>query len=269
MATIIGTSEYDYLSGTDRKDSIIGLAGNDILDGDKGADIMDGGMGNDIYRVDHNRDVIIEGVDAGTDVVLSVTNNYTLSPNVENLELLGSANSGGGNALDNYISGNNSNNYLWGGAGNDTIFGGDTNFGAVTNDSDTMLGGDGNDFLIGGIGSDVLTGGAGADYFYISSDSNGIDRIIDFNRAEGDKFAISGPVFGGNITTETGAANGPLLSSQFVTGVGATNSDHRFIYNSSNGALFFDSDGTGASAQVQIASFSTGLALISSDIQVI
>lgn len=256
------------LSGGAGKDSIYGLAGNDVIDGGIGADIMDGGVGDDVYYVDRTCDVVIEGVDAGADAVLSYTNNYTLSANVENLFLLGSANSGGGNAIDNYISGNNNNNYLWGGAGNDTIFGGVPSFDGVINDNDTMLGGDGNDFLNGGVGSDVLIGGAGADYFYVSTDSDRIDRIIDFNRAEGDKFLIPGPAFW-DVTSETGATNGPLLSSQFVTGVGATNSDHRFIYNSSNGALFYDSDGTGATAQVQIASFSTGLALISSDIQVI
>lgn len=42
-----------------------------------------------------------------------------------------------------------------------------------------------------------------------------------------------------------------------------------FIYNKANGALLFDADGTGASASVQFAQLSTGLAMTNNDIFVI
>src|SRR6185312_14728794 len=94
--------------------------------GGAGADRMDGGTGNDIYNVDNASDVVVEGVNAGTDEGVSSIN-YTLdaSTNVEKLKLVGDAPlNGTGNALGNpYISGNNANNVLSGLAGDDDLYG--------------------------------------------------------------------------------------------------------------------------------------------------
>jgi hypothetical protein len=46
-----------------------------------------------------------------------------------------------------------------------------------------MTGNEGNDQLFGGPGADTLAGGGGADYFNCGLS---IDRILDFNAAEGD-----------------------------------------------------------------------------------
>jgi Ca2+-binding RTX toxin-like protein len=43
----------------------------------------------------------------------------------------------------------------------------------------------------------------------------------------------------------------------------------RFIYNNTNGALFFDVDGNGSTAQLQLATLNTGLALTNQDIFVL
>ncbi|MBL1210079.1 hypothetical protein [Geminocystis sp. GBBB08] len=45
-----------------------------------------------------------------------------------------------------------------------------------------------------------------------------------------------------------------------------SSSAHRFIYNSSTGGLFFDSDGNGIIGAVQIATLSTGLTLTNTSI---
>ena len=100
-----------------------GGAGNDILDGGAGNDHMTGGAGNDLYVVDAAGDVVVEAAGGGTDKVRSYID-LTLSAEVENLELLGSAANGTGNALANTLVGNSLNNVLDGAAGNDYMRGG-------------------------------------------------------------------------------------------------------------------------------------------------
>jgi len=156
----------------------------------------------------------------------------------------------------NIYLGNNNNNPIVGSGLNDTIAafaGDDTVFGLGGNDSidggignDLLYGGDGNDTLIGGPGADTLNGGPGADTFLFQNPLHGIDIIEDFSGAEGDRIGVSAVGFGGGLVA------GTLSPSQFVAGPAATTTAHRFIYNA--GALFFDVDGTGPSAPVQIAS---------------
>ncbi|NJR61684.1 MAG: hypothetical protein HC769_24320 [Cyanobacteria bacterium CRU_2_1] len=62
---------------------------------------------------------------------------------------------------------------------------------------------------------------------------------------------------------------GTISSAQFHLGSGAADSSDRFIYNQSTGALFFDRDGRGGSAQVQIATLSNRASLSHSDIVVV
>ena len=103
---------------------LIGNAGGNRLTGGLGADSMTGGAGNDTYYVDNIADTTTEAANQGIDLVQS-TVTYTLSNNVENLFLNGTANlNGTGNALANLIIGNDGNNVLDGKAGVDKLFGG-------------------------------------------------------------------------------------------------------------------------------------------------
>jgi serralysin len=70
---------------------------------------------------------------------------------------------------------------LEGSAGVDTLSGRDG--------SDTLLGGAGDDLIYGDRGDDTLSGGAGADIFASFAEA-GLDRVIDFNRAEGDRVRL-------------------------------------------------------------------------------
>ncbi len=86
---------------------------------------MVGGRGNDSYIVDNVGDRVVEGVGEGTDRVISSTISYTLTDNVENLQLVHSGNTQGiGNSLANYMGGNSGNNLLDGRGGADTLYGG-------------------------------------------------------------------------------------------------------------------------------------------------
>ena len=103
------------------------LIGNDLanrLDGAAGADTLQGGAGNDTYLVDNAGDTVIEAAGQGTDTVISSVSK-TLSNNVENLTLTGTANLyGNGNELANVLIGNAGDNVLAGRGGADTLKGG-------------------------------------------------------------------------------------------------------------------------------------------------
>jgi len=61
-------------------------------------------------------------------------------------------------------------------------------------------------------------------------------------------------------------ADALLMPEQFVIGTAAVDSNDRFIYNRANGTLFFDVDGVGGIAQIQIAKLSSGLDLTNNNI---
>jgi len=116
---LTGTSAING-TGNLLNNTITGNSANNVLDGGAGADILVGSNGNDTYIVDNANDVVVENTGEGTDLVQSSVS-YTLSSNVENLTLIGSADiNGAGNSLNNVITGNSGANTMSGGAGNDT-----------------------------------------------------------------------------------------------------------------------------------------------------
>ncbi len=103
-----GNNLNNILTGNSGNNILTGLAGNDSLDGKAGTDTMIGGLGNDTYTVDNTGDIVTENLNEGTDTV-QASISYTLSDNVENLTLTGTANlNGTGNNLNNIIFLNNS-----------------------------------------------------------------------------------------------------------------------------------------------------------------
>jgi Ca2+-binding RTX toxin-like protein len=148
------------------------------------ADTQTGTAGDDSFVIDNSLDVIVEGLNQGTDTALSSVG-YTLGANVENLTLTGDFDLGGtGNALNNVIVGNAGNNTLAGGEGNDTLLGGEGNDTLWGNaGDDTLRGGAGNDTLAGGGGNDVLEGGIGDDVYSVGGaivelPGEGVDTVL-------------------------------------------------------------------------------------------
>ncbi len=155
-----GNIAANAISGNTDDDTLIGGDGNDTLDGGTGFDSLVGGKGNDVYVIDEltEDNDVVEMAGEGTDTVRSFVG-ATLAANVENLVLLGSAGSGEGNSLANYITGNSDGNELTGAAGNDTL-----------------VGNGGDDDIDGGVGADSMAGGLGGDEYIV--DAAG-DRIAE------------------------------------------------------------------------------------------
>jgi Ca2+-binding RTX toxin-like protein len=137
------------------------------------------------------------------------------------------------------LIGDNANNILNGGLGADTLTGG------VGNDS--LNGGNGDDLLFGGEGGDRLTGGSGSDKFYFGNVSSfnalGIDILTDFTRGS-DKIVLSRSVFptiGSSLTTGKFATINNSSSTEISIAGGSSAS---IVYNTFNGKLFYNSDGT-------------------------
>lgn len=150
---IICGSGNDMLYGDAGNDTLEAGAGNDYLDGGTGADSMVGGDGNDMYIVDNINDIVQEDLDKGWDKIYSSVS-YTLSDNVDALQLTGSSNINGiGNNLDNMLYGNDGNNSLYGGAGTD--------------------------YLDGGLGVDTMVGGADNDMYIVDNVSDVIQESLD------------------------------------------------------------------------------------------
>jgi Ca2+-binding RTX toxin-like protein len=134
--------------------------------------------------------------------------------------------------------------------------------------NDTLIGGAGNDTLNGTSGSDSLTGGNGNDTFVFNSLS-GSDTITDFQGAgvaPGDVMALSLSTFGGVGTL------GAFDVNAFNSGAGVTSgvdADDRIIYDTTSGNLYYDADGNGSDAAVQIATLTSGLGLTADDFTVV
>ena len=243
--TLTGTGNLDgtgnelanTLTGNAGDNHLTGLDGNDKLNGGLGADTMVGGIGNDSYTVDNVGDVITENADEGIDSV-SVSFSYTLGANLEKLTLSGTANlDGTGNELANTLTGNTGDNHLSGFAG-----------------KDSLSGDAGNDVLTGGLAGDTLTGGAGADQFVfdVLETAANKDTIKDFEHGL-DHIMISRSAFAAFGLDPAGALN----PGEFALGTAATTASQHLIYNQATGALFYDDDGSGAHAKIQIATLST------------
>jgi len=228
-------------SGNAANNNLIGNSGHNVLDGGEGVDTMAGGAGDDTYYVDHTADVVNESAGGGTDTIMSLVSR-TLGSTVENLTLLGSSNiTATGNSGSNLLTGNGGNNLL--------------------------KGNDGADTLAGGLGNDTLTGGSGADRFVFDSapGASNLDMITDLVSGT-DVIELDMAVFQGFSLPGTPDAG------LFLSGVGLTaagDSDDRLIYNTSNGALYYDADGVGGDAAIQIATITGAPAVAHTDFYIV
>ena len=235
----IDVGSNDTIYGLNGNDTIYGLGGNDVLDGGNGNDSIYGGNGNDIIYASAGKDYL----DGGSGIDTLSYANYTHGV-VETL------NSScifswlfGREQTINFenLEGSKYNDTLTGDSQNNTIYG--------LNGNDTLNGGKGDDILYGGVGKDILYGGAGNDIFVIDSlNKSDIDSILDFSSKD-DTIYLDNSIFASLIN------EGTLDSSNFVSNKSGTSidSDDYIIYETDTGKLFYDADGSGNGAALQIA----------------
>jgi Ca2+-binding RTX toxin-like protein len=197
---VIGSAFADHIIGGTGAETIMAGGGNDSIDGGAGANYLRGEDGDDSISggsgfddINGNKgDDTIDGGSGGSDWLVG----------------------GQGNDL---ITAHTGQNILYGNLGNDTLVGG--NGGDVLRGGqgdDSIAGGAGNDFISGDRGNDTETGGAGADNFHGSQDA-GIDRVLDFHLAEGDRVQLDpGTTYtvsqvGGDTVIDMGAGNEMIL----------------------------------------------------------
>lgn len=154
------------------------------------------------------------------------------------------------------LSGSAFNDTLKGGDGGDSLFGSDGR--------DSLDGGAANDRLTGGLGNDTMTGGTGADSFVFDSQigpTPNIDRIVDF--AVGvDTIEIHQEFYFPGLTP------GELEATQFAVGA-ATGAGPQIVYNATTGALFYDSNGSGAGGATQFAVLTGAPSLTNQDFLIV
>jgi Ca2+-binding RTX toxin-like protein len=158
-----GNAWADTLMGGAADDSIAGGAGLDLLRGAEGRDLMSGGDDFDDMHGNQGNDTLSGG--NGDDWVVGGKDNDRLF----------------GDEGGDVVLGNMGDDFCDGGAGADIVRGGQG--------ADQVIGLAGDDWLSGDRGDDTVSGGSGADIFHSFGEA-GIDRVMDFSRADGDRVQL-------------------------------------------------------------------------------
>lgn len=217
-------------TGNADANQLTGNAAANRLDGMGGADVMAGGLGNDVYVIDNFLDFVAENLNSGVDRVESSLSGLNLEF-IANVE-----NATLTGALSNNLKGSAAANVLVGNAGANVI--------------DGLL------------GADKLTGGLGGDTF-VFSQVNAVDTIADFTPVD-DTMRLSNAAFGNALTV--GAAVTLVANAAPVSAAAVPT----FLYDTDNGRLSVDLDGTGLGFSPVLFAILTGAPVITAaDFQVV
>ncbi len=279
--TFIGSADRDRFSGLRGRDTFDGGADSFDVNGVRTEDRRDEVRYQNDYWQGGTRGIVVnlETVFVNGSIRGTIRDGFGNIDTVIDIERVA------GTRFNDTFNGSRMNNQFSGGEGRDTYNGGDgfdtINFSRwfgdtppvgvvvdlsratnqIINDGfgnaesvtsiEALNGGDGNDtlkgnaeynYFEGGDGRDALIGGVGGDGFYWYGDhefGDG-DRIVDFV-ASVDRVGFGVTEFDGMTTTLT-----------LVNGTAATANVGTFIFNAVNDTLYWDVDGTGATAAVAV-----------------
>lgn len=263
------------LIGSKYNDTLIGDAGNNWLDGREGADYLNGGAGIDAASYfDATVGVYASLANSSLNTGFAAGDSYVL---IEGLA---------GSRHADQLIGDSNNNILTGQGGADVLDGGNgfdyaayysategvtaslaspaANTGEAAGDSfasiEGLIGSENNDVLIGNSSANRFYGLGGADTFVFNTalGAGNVDVISDFV-AGSDRVGLDLTIF------SAAGSSGTLGSNAFFAGSAAHDADDRIVYNSTNGQVLYDADGSGAQAGVVFATLATGLAVTAND----
>lgn len=261
---ISGLAGDDNLYGNDGNDNLAGGDGNDFLnDGDDTfADVLNGGSGNDRISISE-ADFAVGGSGVDTLVITLTRSQILYAINLSNISSKKAASIGSldikagqfEEAVLNIYNAADGSSFI-GSKGDDRMFvdgsTGSVNGGkgndSITVRSDlggfTVDGGGGNDRITGRGSDNKLIGGAGNDIFVISDDATN-NTILD-STSNKDRLLISWDEWFG---FENADRTNILVSGSDPP---ATSAKGRFPYDTDDGRLLYDPDGTGAEAAFQV-----------------
>jgi len=142
------------------------------------------------------------------------------------------------------------------------------------NFKDTFFGGLGDDKLWGGYGNDTLWGGAGKDVFVFDGKlgTSSTDRRVNYDTikdysVKDDSIWLDNDLFKSNkklynlIKKGTELIPLKMASKFFTIGDKAKQADDYFVYDSKKRVLYYDADGSGSKAAIEMANFTNNKAL--------
>ena len=255
-------TNVEGIGGTRFNDTLVGNAFDNEFDGRQGRDRFDGGAGYDRVGFWSPR-----GDNGGHGAVVDLTRatGNIVDDGFGNSENAISIEAFNGSEFGDKFTGNGGRNDFYGNDGNDTLIGsgGEDDLGGDWG-NDRIVGGTGVDHMSGGGDNDTMTGNSGEDDFNFNWDlaDSGVDTITDFEVGIDEIWVAS---WWGGLSTEF------LVANQFRSGAGVTTANaatQRVIYDTTTGDLYFDADGTGATAAVKFATLTNLAALTFGDFHV-
>jgi Ca2+-binding RTX toxin-like protein len=236
---------------------VYGFGGNDTLTGSTQSDFFDGGAGGDTINAGGGFDYV----------------SYNSSTAAVTLNLQTPASNTGhaaGDAISNadayiltefgdtFIGLASGQNIVFGYGGNDTLVGG-------FNANNWFFGGDGNDRMVGGGVADLFVGDNGADTIVpVTPTPIAGSSVFGFTPGT-DALEISRAAFG------LSAGYAVNTGSTFAAGTAPANTvaSPTFLYYTNSGLLYFDPDGTGATAATLLMQFDNAAALTPNDFDLV
>lgn len=204
----------------------LGLGSDSLTNTNRINGAVDLGAGEDLYDGRLGQTLGMVGGGDGADTLRGGTEFDYLHGNA-------GADSVSGGPGDDWVVGGKDADSLSGDAGADVVYanlGADTGLGGEGadwirggQDNDSLSGGGGDDLMWGDRGDDTLSGGAGADTFNIFAGA-GLDRILDFSLADGDRVRIEGGAAhsvrsqGGDTIVDLGGGDQLVVAGVDLTG---------------------------------------------------